>query len=159
MSAGSRRRNLSLDKDALQWVIEKNGWISRSQRRLSGGWPTLSSLLSDPSTTEAAPPFALFEGWAPRTSTLSETGQMGRLSVTSFLSPSDKTPICVEAPATLLRRWLSSFHHHQQLSAQGVAGPAFTPRPVSSHPGRDAPALRFRRGRIRGHARVLSSRP
>jgi putative transposase len=28
--------DLSLDKDALQWVIEKNGWSSRSGRRPSG---------------------------------------------------------------------------------------------------------------------------
>jgi|SRR5580765_3033257 putative transposase len=29
--------DLSLDKDALQWVIEKNGWSSRSGRRPSSG--------------------------------------------------------------------------------------------------------------------------
>ncbi len=34
-----------------------------------GGWPTFDFLLLTPSQTEAAPPFAVFERWAPQTPT------------------------------------------------------------------------------------------
>ena len=64
-------------------IVERPDQNSTSRPRNFGSWPArLPLVLMDgATTTEAAPPFAIFEGWVPRTMVSGLGGQYHSLHV------------------------------------------------------------------------------
>src|SRR5258708_25887284 len=93
--------------------------LKESVMRGSPGLAHLSTI-----TNEAAPPFAVFEGWAPRTST--------PCSFVTYNQTDSVLPIPNAQPApSLLRRWIFALYHYQLLSAPRHARQPAESKPVS----------------------------
>src|ERR1700704_5444041 len=85
-------------------------------------------------TNEAAPRFAVFEAWAPRTST--------PCSFVTYNQTDSVLPIPnAQATPSLLRRWISALYHYQLLSAPRNARQPAESRPVSPSAGTGATPL------------------
>ena len=95
----------------------------------------------------AAPPFVVFERWAP-----------GTLTLCSFVTANSRGSVLhrirTESAASLLRSGILSLHHHQLLSTPALARQRVKSGLVSPRAGAGAAALSFCSDRICGDARA-----
>src|SRR5439155_5951957 len=87
---------------------------------------------------EAAPPFAVLEGWGPRTSKVHPSHRSKNCSVACSHA---------EAPSSLLRIRILALHHFQLLSTAALAKYTAPAHLVSGNSGAGAATVHLRGGR------------
>src|SRR5207253_734476 len=98
---------------------------------------------------EAAPPFAVFEGWGPP----------DLKGFIRHIAPGIYRLACshAEAPSSLLRIKILALRHFQLLSTAALAKYTAPAHLVSGNSGAGAATVHLRGGRLRGHAGAFPS--